>query len=231
MKPLIVANWKMNPESLKGAFDLASSVVKGANGLDVDVVLCPPFVYIPQLLPSANVFIGAQNCFWEEEGAFTGEVSPRMLKNMGCSYVILGHSERKNNVGETLGMVNKKVLMALREQLVPLLCIGENVEKELPEVLKNVAKEDLNHLVLVYEPEWAVSTEKNSKPDTPEHIKKTIEKIKKIAGTNVRVLYGGSVQSSNIQDFLKEGGAQGVLVGAASLNSNEFIKLIYGAIL
>ena len=245
MKPLIIANWKMNPSNSKDAFDLAKAVVKGVEGLNVDVVLCPPFVYVSELLlalsrvegpSSKNVFIGSQDCFWENEGAFTGEVSPRMLKNLECSHVILGHSERKKYLGETLETVGKKINAALTVGLVPVICIGEEVEKEMGIVLRGIVPPQRDpascgkNLVLVYEPEWAVSTNKNAKPETSKHAKEVIEKMRKIAGEDASILYGGSVNSKNARSFIENAGAQGVLVGASSLNAEEFIKLVHGSI-
>lgn len=144
MKTIIVANWKMNPSTLQEAEALYQAV----QGSDkVDVVVCPPFVYLSAL--KGEVAIGAQNCFWEEKGAHTGEVSPSMLKEMGCSYVILGHSERKKYLGETEDMVQKKVTAALAVGLKAILCVGE--DEETPT--------DMDNLIVVYEPEWAISSE------------------------------------------------------------------------
>lgn len=229
-KTIIIANWKMNPGSSPEAWDLAEAVKKGvADVKGVQVVLCPPFVFVPQILPSESVEIGGQDCFWEERGAFTGEVSPSMLKNLGCSYVILGHSERKSNLGETLEMVNKKLRAALAAGLTPVVCVGEHIEQELKEILKDLNENDLKRSVLVYEPEWAISTSPNAKPDTPEHAQKAIAQIKKIAGFDIPVLYGGSTNSKNIKGFI-ESGAQGALVGSASLDAKEFIQLVRNAV-
>jgi len=136
-RPLIIGNWKMNPSNSKEAFDLAKAVVQGLQDVEADAVLCPPFVYVPQLLPSVNVFIGAQDSFWKQEGPYTGEVSPFMLKNLGCSYVILGHSERRN-LGETPEIIAKKIQAALDAALIPVVCIGENIEQEMTIILKNI---------------------------------------------------------------------------------------------
>jgi len=238
MKPveklLIVANWKMNPGSSKEAWDLAEGIKKGvAEVQDAKVVLCPPFVFMPQILPTGNVELGSQDCFWENQGAFTGEVSPSMLKNLGCSYVILGHSERKNNLGETLEMVNKKVKAALAAGLNAVVCIGEKLEREMREVLKDIAQEQAQKLVLVYEPEWAISTNKGAAPATPENCGRAIELIRKVAkemfgDIQIPILYGGSTNSKNIKGFI-ESGAQGALVGSTSLDAQEFIELVRNA--
>ena len=157
MRPLIIANWKMNPANSKDAFDLAKAVIQGLEDVEADVVLCPPFVYVSQLLPSQNVFIGAQDAFWEQEGAYTGEVSPLMLKNLGCSYVMLGHSEQRK-LGETLQMSVKKIQAVLRVALIPVVCIGEDIEQEMKSMLKDIKKADVLKIVFVYEPKGAIST-------------------------------------------------------------------------
>lgn len=227
MKPLIVANWKMNPTNSKEALDLALEVAKGVKGLDADVVLCPPFVYIPQLVPSENVFIGAQDCFWENKGAYTGEVSPQMLKNLGCTYVVLGHSERRQ-LGETLAMVNQKVKAALSAGLFPIVCIGEEVEKEMSIVFQGIEnwKLEIKNLILVYEPLWAISTSPNGHPATPADMRRAVGSIRRFVLGGTPILYGGSVDSGNIRSFLGSDLAQGALVGAASLNAKEFVSLV-----
>lgn len=229
MKPLIIANWKMHPQNSKDAFDLAGAVKRGIEDLEVDVVLCPPFPYISQLLPSSNMFVGAQDCFWEQEGAYTGEVSAQMLKNLGCSYVIVGHSEREKYLKETLEMGVKKLKAALQVGLIPILCIGENVEQELQEVLKKVGQKDISKIVYVYEPESAISTSENVKPVDPKAAEAAKQKIRDTIGQDVTILYGGSVNSKDVGDFLAVG-FQGVLVGAASLDKGEFLALVKNAI-
>lgn len=228
MKPLIIANWKMNPANSKDAFDLALAVQNGLQRVGVNVVLCPPFVYIPQLLASDNVFIGAQDCFWEQEGAYTGEVSPQMLKNLGCSYVILGHSERKK-LGETLKMTAQKTQAALLANLVPVVCIGEHITEEMKSILKEIPSKDVSRIVFVYEPEWAISTQPNAKPATPKEAQAAFKKMRSLLLETSTLLYGGSVNSKNIKEFM-EAGAAGALVGAASLDAQEFILLAKNAV-
>lgn len=240
MKPLIVANWKMNPSDSKETFDLAESVTKGVQGLEADVVLCPPFVYVPQLLASQNVFIGAQNCFWEQEGPYTGEVSPAMLRNIGCTYVILGHSERRQ-LGETSEMVNKKIKAALMAGLIPVVCIGEKFEEEMKIIFQGIKnwKLEIKNLVLVYEPVWAVSTNLRARPAIPKDVKEAVAFMRSVlkemfderVAKDTTILYGGSVDSRNIGEFLGEDKAQGALVGGASLDAAEFVALVKNAIL
>ena len=227
-KILIVANWKMNPIDSSDAAKLFGRVANEiSSSKKAEVVLCPPFPFIFQLTAhEPDIRIGAQNCFWEQEGAFTGEVSPAMLKALGCSHVILGHSEREQHLGETNKMVNRKLKAVLQAGLTPVVCIGEHVEEEIKEVLEGI--DDTSSIVLVYEPEWAISTSENARPSTPENCKEAIEKIRSIL--NVPVLYGGSVDSTNITQFIKEGGVQGALVGSASLKPEEFIALVKNAV-
>ncbi|MDO8474401.1 MAG: triose-phosphate isomerase [bacterium] len=228
MRPLIIANWKMNPANSKDAFDLARAVVRGLEGVEADVVLCPPFVYVPQLLPSPNVFIGSQDAFWEQEGAYTGEVSPLMLKNLGCSYVILGHSERRK-LGETSQMVAKKIQAVLDAVLVPVVCIGEDIEREMNITLKDIKETDVSKIVFVYEPEGAISTEPNAKPASLEQLERALNRMRTLLPKTATILYGGSVNSRNIQGFMGKG-VQGALVGAVSLDAQEFIQLVKNAV-
>lgn len=236
MRPLIIANWKMNPTNSKEAFDLAKNVIQGLEGVEADAVLCPPFVYVPQLLPSSNVFIGAQDAFSEQEGPYTGQVSPLMLKNLGCSYVILGHSERKR-LGETQDMVAKKIQAALEVGLIPVVCVGENIEKEMKAILKDIKDTDISKIVFVYEPEGAISTEPGAKASSPEQLEQALgvmraillKRASKGVVEKTAILYGGSVDSKNIEVFMKTG-VQGALVGAASLDAQEFVRLVKNAI-
>jgi len=213
MKPIVVANWKMNPLSLAEAKKLFNSVTQGTRKIKgVTVVICPPFIYLSSL--GAN---GSQDCFFEEKGAFTGEVSVKMLKNLGCRYVIVGHSERRQYQKETDEMVNKKLKSVLEEGLKPILCIANL--SQLKKSLKGVPKEGFNNLILAYEPVFAIGT---GKPCSVDKAKRMRISIKKAAG--VPVLYGGSVNGENAKDYIKEGGFNGLLVGGASLKSKEFIE-------
>ena len=221
MKPIIIANWKMNPLNSKEAFALAKKVANGVKGFTGKVVLCPPYIYIPQLLASKNVEIGAQDCSWQEKGPLTGEVSAKQLKALGCSYVIVGHSERRKYLAETLGMVRAKVEAALRVGLSVILCV-ENV-RELQMIMKKMKRS--KNILVVFEPSSAISTQ-GGKRITPENIATMVGAMKKITGRNIPVLYGGSVNATSIAAIMQKGRVQGVLVGAASLNAKEFISLI-----
>jgi len=223
MKPLIVANWKMNPQNLQGAKLLFDSVANGIKNLkNVEIVICPPFLYILNLKSQIlNLKLGAQDCFWEEKGAFTGEVSPKMLKDLGwCDYVILGHSERRKYLKETDEMINKKIKAALKSDLTPILCI-ENIS-QLKKRTKDLLRKEQKKLIIAYEPVFAIGT---GKPCTPEKAKEMKTAIKKIIDKDIPIIYGGSVNSQNVTDYIKMAGFQGLLVGGASLDSEEFIKL------
>lgn len=247
-KPLLVANWKMNPEDTDKTQELFGAIAKGVEDADIDVVLCPPFVYLAKLqISSFKLQIGAQDCFWEERGAFTGEVSPLMLKNVGCSYVILGHSERKNYLQETTDIISRKVAAALKAGLTPIICIGEKekgtaesggqVKEQMQVILAGVDKTDIKLVVLVYEPEWAISTNKDAEPAAPQDCKEAISYMREVLSGMFKepisketlILYGGSVNSSNIKEFLAEGEADGALIGGASLEAEEFIRLVKNA--
>ena len=216
MKPLIVANWKMNPQTLVEAKRLFDSVKKGIRKVGgVEVIICPPFVYLPIL--KAN---GAQDCFWEEKGAFTGEVSPPTLKNLSCQYVIIGHSERRRYFEETDEMINKKIKAALKVGLKPILCI-EKIS-QIKKGIKGITKKDFKKIILAYEPAWAIGTGKAC--GIPEVRKKNLS-IRKILKRNI-LLYGGSVNSQNARDFIKKAKFQGLLIGGASLDPKEFIAIV-----
>lgn len=204
MKPLIVANWKMNPQSLKEAERLFAAVknVKGAQ-----VVICPPFVYLSTLKTN-----GAQDVFWEDGGAYTGEISSLMLKNMGVKYVIIGHSERRKYQKETNEIIVGKLKAALKAGLKPILCIDK-----VSQIHKNI-----KGLIIAYEPLFAIGTGKACSLQRARRMRLAINK----AAGRALVLYGGSVNSQNAKSYIKEAGFQGLLVGGASLKPKEFIDII-----
>ncbi|MEK7510188.1 MAG: triose-phosphate isomerase [Patescibacteria group bacterium] len=249
-KTFIVGNWKMNPETEHKALELFTMVAKGVENLQkIEVAICPPFVHLPNLPHGRyKISIGAQDCFWETKGAFTGEVSPSMLKSLGCSYVILGHSERKNYLGETIEMINKKLHAVLEASLTPIVCVGEKerssennqrqLQKQLEALLKGMeSSQEVRKIVLTYEPEWAISTTEGAEPASPQRIRQSLFSIRAVldtmfgkgTGENIRILYGGSVNRKNIKEFIEEGKAQGALVGSASLDAKEFISLVKNA--
>jgi triosephosphate isomerase len=233
MKNLIVANWKMNPTSKKEAEEIFNNIKNGAENTKAEVVICPPFVYLSLL---GGMTIGAQNCFYEESGAFTGEISPVMLKDLGVEYVIIGHSERRKYFGEIDEVINKKINKSLGLGLKIIFCIGETAEEhdsgKKNEVLEKQLKlglegiTDFSNINIAYEPVWAIGTGNNC---SVEETKESLNFIRGFLPENTRVLYGGSVKSENSGAYMKEAGADGLLVGGASLNAQEFVKIIKSA--
>lgn len=239
----------MNPASVKEALSLARSVARGVKSLkNTELVLCPPFVYLSTVKSQlAKIMLGAQDCFWEEKGAYTGEVSAAMLKEFGCSHVILGHSERKNYLKETNEEINRKVRTALAQQLIPIICIGEKhksgsasrgeIERQMKNILMDVPYAAANRIILVYEPEWAISSNTDAQAATPQDCERAIRSMRDIladiygveVAESLPILYGGSVTSGNIRGFLKEGTAHGALVGSSSLDAKEFAALAKNA--
>jgi len=252
MRPLIIANWKMNPQTLAEAKRLFNSIKKGIKNIkNVEVVICPPFVYLPILGASAFakgygvISFGSQDCSWEQKGAYTGEVSPKMLKDLGCQYVILGHSERRIYLGETDEMINKKIKLVLKTKLNPVLCIGETEEERnqgrIQEVLKNqlisvllgISKSIIQNskFSIAYEPIWAIGTGKACEVNEAQTMGLFIRKIVaqlygSLVSKKVQILYGGSINSKNALSYINEARMQGLLVGGASLDHKEFIKLV-----
>lgn len=230
MKPLIVANWKMNPVTIKEAEELFNSIKQGVKDIEnVETVICPPFIYLPLL---KGLTLGAQDCYWEKKGAYTGEVSVAMLKEVGCKYILIGHSERRKYFNETDEIVNRKVKTTLGAGLIPIVCIGETeeereldktegvLEKEIKEGLNGV---DVSKIVIAYEPIWAIGT---GNPCDVEEAQRMKEIIKKMVSKKIRILYGGSAKANNAEGYLKQAGFDGLLVGGASLDSKEFIKIV-----
>jgi len=251
---LIVGNWKMNPESQEGAEALFVSLLNGLNKVDTrfsEVVICPPFVYLDKFskmisrkkVEKNKIRLGAQNCFWEESGAFTGEISPKMLKSFGCGYVILGHSERREYLRETDEDIFKKMKASLKLGLKTILCIGEKEEEREEEMTFEVLKNQLHktigelsrsdkitNIIIAYEPVWAIGTGKdcpvNEAMSVLTFIKKELLKIFPLkTGERIKILYGGSVNSKNCKGYI-ENGFNGLLVGGASLKPSEFLGII-----
>ncbi len=243
MKKLVVGNWKMNPLTLDEAKNIANSVKRSAKSLKkTQVVLCPPFVYIPALskLPGNNLFLGAQDAFYEPMGHFTGEVSFAQLPQFKVSCVIVGHSERRS-AGETDAIINKKVRSVVVEGMTAILCVGEKtrdsggdylniVRGQLVSALRDVSKKSLSNLVVAYEPVWAVGAKEALRPreihEMSIFIKKVLREIYGMPADSVRVLYGGDVTDDNIGDIMKDGFVSGVLVGRESLRPKYFVEIM-----
>ena len=244
MKHLIVANWKMNPLSSAKAerfCDLIKKKLKKSR--KAEIIICPPYLYLWIVKQLRVIKIGAQNCFWEEQGAFTGEISLAMLKDLKCKYVLIGHSERRRFLNETNQMINKKIQTALFAKITPILCVGEKQEEkeknktiavlksQLESALKGISKKQVGNIIFAYEPVWAIGTGKACSADEGHVIRLLLQKIiaekytRQIA-EKAKILYGGSVNSSNVEEIIKQAGFQGVLIGKASLIPKEFIKII-----
>lgn len=244
MVPLIVANWKCNPLSLKEAEELVLRIEEGIKGFDsAEVVICPPSVFISSLIKKSDIPFGAQNCYSEDKGAFTGEISVSMLEDIGAKYVILGHSERRKIFKETNEDINLKLLKVLGSSVAPILCIGENREEreqgktfdvlaeQLQKCFLGVTKENAEKIVLAYEPVWAIGTGQSAQVSDIGEVRVFIrqflsDKFGKDSCERMRILYGGSVDSNNVHSFVFEARMNGVLVGGASLKAEEFLRLI-----
>jgi triosephosphate isomerase len=211
MKKIIVGNWKMNPASQKEAKELFDAVKHGIKDAKAEVVICPPYIYVSEL---KGLTLGAQNVSLESKGAFTGQISAAQLKDLGIEYVIVGHSEVRKHLGETNGVINKKIQAVLEAGMTPILCIDN--EQQIP-------KEIPSQVIVAYEPLWAIGTGKNCEPAD---VEKMAGAIRQVAG-KVRVLYGGSVNSENAKKYLDI--VDGLLVGGASLKADEFVKIVESA--
>lgn len=230
----------MNPKNAKEASALFGEIKKGVIGIkNLEIVVCPPFVLLVGLKAGVNLKLGAQNCHWETQGAFTGEISTSMLADLKIDYVILGHSERRRYFGETDEAINLKIKSVLKLKLKPILCIGEKegedmgavIEKQLVEGLSGINFNQLKEIAIAYEPVWAIGTGKACSPDNALSaalfIKLVLTKLySRFLAEKVQVLYGGSVDSGNSASYIKESRMNGLLVGGNSLNAEEFLKIV-----
>ena len=243
--PLAVANWKMNHSvnETRAFFDSWSGQKKTTK---TEVVFCPPFTSLSvfsEKKRSGSFFLGAQNCHWEDKGAYTGEVSPLFLADLGCIYVIVGHSERRHIFGESDEVINRKVKAVVNYQLIPIFCIGETlpqreadqtldiIEKQLFAGLKEIDPETVDELVIAYEPVWAIGTFKNATPDQVQEVHVQIRQwlTKNWGeewGQKTRILYGGSVTTKNSGVLMDQPDIDGVLVGGASLTVDSFLEIV-----
>jgi len=242
MSKIVVANWKMNPQSQKEAEVLFNGISKEAKNIkNTKIIICPPsaFLFVSKKIKSKKIILGAQDVGSHEEGSHTGEISAKMLSNMGVKYVIVGHSERRSQ-GESNQIVNQKLLNLLKSKLFPILCVGESqrdkegdylsfVGGQIKECLAGVAKSQMSNITIAYEPIWAIGKNATREATTEEfvemkiYIKKVISDIygEKIAHSTT-IIYGGSVNSLNASFFVEKGGADGLLVGRDSLNPKKF---------
>lgn len=241
-KPLIAANWKLNKTIvetntfIEGFYPLVRDI------MDVDIVIAPPFTSLSAArlaLKNTNIKLSAQNVFYEDSGAFTGEVSPSMLIDVGCTYVIIGHSERRQYFYETNEIINKKIFAARKHGLITIFCVGESltereedktfnvVKQQLDEGLRDIMPEDL---VIAYEPVWAIGTGRTATPQQAQEVHKFIRDwlLNKYGekGYNIRIIYGGSVTPENIDSLMECADIEGALVGGASLDFQRFAKIV-----
>lgn len=265
-KKFIVANWKMSPNTLAEAQQILEFVdeylgtLKESHLEKFKIVFCPPFIFIEEIAKilgtsklSEIAFLGAQDIFWQDAGADTGEIPGPMLSKLGVRYVIIGHSERRWKLEESDEIVNKKLKAALRNAMVPIVCIGEKVrdanfqeflQKQVEATFKDLSVDEVNKCIIAYEPVWAISANLGARPDTPESTLESIKMIDealnskfpdltsiwpragKIQNLKLTYLYGGSVNSKNVSNFLDCDEISGVLVGSASVNKEDFVNLL-----
>lgn len=247
-KTIIAGNWKMY-KTIAEAIELANGLKRELFKLDsqkIDVVLCPPFTALSEVyevITDSDICLGAQDVYWQNEGAFTGEVSCKMLKDAGCKFVIIGHSERRQYFGETNEAVNKKLKAAINNGLTAIVCVGETLsEREkgktfdiLDDHIENglcgINKEDILKIVIAYEPLWAIGTGKTALPSQAQEAQKYIRSLliklyNKDIADNVRIQYGGSVKPENIVELMHQPDVDGALVGGASLAVNSFAEIV-----
>ncbi|BAV58865.1 triosephosphate isomerase [Endomicrobiia bacterium] len=244
-KPLMAGNWKMN-KTVSEAVSFVKALKGAVTGVsNVEILVCPAFTVLYEVnneIKGSNINLGAQNLFWEAKGAFTGEISTAMIRDTGCSYVIVGHSERRQYFGETDEAVNKKTKAALAADITPIVCVGETlkerennvtfsvIEKQVRNGLADLTLQQASLTVIAYEPVWAIGTGKTATPDQAQEVHSFIRKIYaqmyEESAEKVRILYGGSVNPGNVSDLMKKSDIDGGLVGGASLEAESFTKLV-----
>jgi len=245
-RPIMAGNWKMNKTTAE-ARDLASRLIPLVAGAkDREIVLAPAFTALQtvgEAIKGTNISLAAQNLFWEDKGAFTGEISAEMLLDLGCKYVIIGHSERRQYFGETDETVNKRVRQALNKGLLPIVCVGELlrereagkanevIDRQVTGALKGVSSAEMARLVIAYEPVWAIGTGKTATPEQANEIHAFIrQKVKSLYNADVadglRIQYGGSVTPDNVSSLMAKPDIDGALVGGASLKPESFAALV-----
>ncbi len=245
--PLIAGNWKMY-KTCNEAVDAASRLVKLVSDIDgVDIMIAPPFTslaVVSEVIRDSRIDLGAQNIFWEKEGAFTGEISPPMLISSGCQYVIIGHSERRQYFGETDETVNKRIKAASTSGLIPILCVGETetqrddkktfsvLDKQVKKGLESLILDEHHSIVIAYEPVWAIGTGKTATQDQVQEVHSFLRDMLENNFGNMiakatRILYGGSVKPDNVSELMALPDVDGALVGGASLQPESFSKIIH----
>lgn len=248
-RPLIAANWKMY-KTIAEALNVVASIKAGVHrATGCEIVICPPYTALKavgEALKESVLELGAQDMHPEPEGAFTGEISPLMLKDVGCRFVILGHSERRSRFHETDEFINQKVKAALKFSLIPILCMGETLEdrearkafevvkSQFDGSLKDLSGDDIQRCVIAYEPVWAIGTGRTATPEQAEQMHSYIrrllhEKYGEETSSRVLILYGGSVKPDNMGALMKKSNVDGALVGGASLKAESFIQIVQNA--
>jgi triosephosphate isomerase len=250
-KPFVAGNWKMNNDR-RASVELAKGVVAGSAGMareKVTVAVLPPFVYLQpvvQAVSSSGVAVGAQDVYFEPKGAFTGEISPAMLKDVGCTYVLCGHSERRHVLCESDELVGKKVGAAIGGGLLPVLCVGELLEerdggkteavvaRHMKTGLAGLSRDKMSAVTIAYEPVWAIGTGRTATPQQAQEVHAFIrgllaEMYDGPLAQEIRVLYGGSVKADNAGELMAQKDVDGLLVGGASLKADEFVRIIQAA--
>jgi triosephosphate isomerase len=249
-RPLFIAgNWKMNPPTVQRAMELAEGVKRGVGlSCPVRVAVCPPAVFladVDRVLEGSPIGLGAQNMYFEPSGAYTGELSGLMLNNIGCTHVILGHSERRQILGETDALIARKVRAALDARLIPILCVGETLEQREADQTESVVQaqlegslaeaSQLNEVVLAYEPVWAIGTGRTATPEQAQEVhafirRRLAQRYGEPVAQNVTILYGGSMTPDKAPDLLARPDIDGGLVGGASLKAEDFLGIIQAGV-
>jgi len=244
--PLMAGNWKMN-KTIEEAIDLVRQLKSATAGVEgVEVAVAPPFTALHAVkkeLQGSPIRLAAQNVFWEEKGAFTGEIAPLMLREIGCEYVIVGHSERRQFFGETDETVNRRLKAVLGQGMKPIFCIGETLqeresektfsvlERQIEQGLRSLQESAMEKIVVAYEPVWAIGTGKTATPEQAEEVHRFIRrKLEKLylphVAEHTRIQYGGSVTPENVKGLMAQPDIDGALVGGASLKSDSFSKIV-----
>jgi len=251
-KPFIAGNWKMNSDS-HSSVALAKAIVAGSQqlaGERAKILLCPPFVYIQAVVnavSASHVTVGAQDMYFEQKGAFTGEISAAMLKDIGCSYVLCGHSERRHVIGEPDELINKKVSAAILGGILPILCVGELIEerkannttevvtRQIKKGLAGLGEAKASAVTIAYEPVWAIGTGLTATPEQAQEVHALIRKLlaelyNSDMAENIHILYGGSVKPDNAGELMRQKDIDGLLVGGASLKADDFLEIIRASV-
>ena len=251
-KPFVAGNWKMNTNS-SSSVEIAKSIASGSTdtaSVKTTVAVFPPFVYLQPVinaLGASSISVGAQDVYFEPDGAFTGEISTSMLKDIGCTYCLCGHSERRHVIGESDELINKKLTAAITGGLLPILCVGELlaereasqtndvVSRQLKNGLAGLSDEKVSAVTIAYEPVWAIGTGLTATPQQAQEVHDFIRKLlvdtynEKLA-EEIRIQYGGSVKPNNAAELMAQPDIDGLLVGGASLKADSFLAIIQGAI-